>query len=81
VVDDGSIDDTPSVVEALAQAHSKPRLSLLRQPAKEPERGTERFRRTAQRVRDAARGRQTPIVRQRRVWRASLAICPRLSVL
>jgi glycosyltransferase involved in cell wall biosynthesis len=31
-VDDGSIDDTPSVVEALAQAHSKPRLSLLRQP-------------------------------------------------
>jgi glycosyltransferase involved in cell wall biosynthesis len=34
VVDDGSIDDTPSVVEALAQAHSKPRLSLLRQPAK-----------------------------------------------
>ena len=34
VVDDGSIDDTPSVVEALAQAHSKPRLSLLRQPAR-----------------------------------------------
>jgi glycosyltransferase involved in cell wall biosynthesis len=34
VVDDGSIDDTPSVVEALAEAHSKPRLSLLRQPAK-----------------------------------------------
>jgi glycosyltransferase involved in cell wall biosynthesis len=34
VVDDGSIDDTPGVVEALAQAHSKPRLSLLRQPAK-----------------------------------------------
>ena len=34
VVDDGSIDDTPSVVEALGQAHPKPRLSLLRQPAR-----------------------------------------------
>jgi cellulose synthase/poly-beta-1,6-N-acetylglucosamine synthase-like glycosyltransferase len=81
VVDDGSIDDTPSVVEALAQAHSKPRLSLLRQPAKNQDAARNVFRRTAQRVRDAARGRQTPIVRQRRVWRASLAICPSLSVL
>jgi glucosyl-dolichyl phosphate glucuronosyltransferase len=34
VVDDGSIDDTPSLVEALAQAQPEPRLSLLRQPAR-----------------------------------------------
>jgi GT2 family glycosyltransferase len=78
VVDDGSIDDTPSVVEALAQAHSKHRLSLLRQPAKNQNAARNVFdeqRNEFATLREV--GRFPSFAKVGCVWRASLAICPK----